>query len=497
VLQYINMTTQQPGSRAQVARGAALTGIAQAYRIGLSFVSGVLLARLLTPADFGLIAMVSTCVGFVAVVQDLGLNQATIQRKELSHAQTSALFWLSSGSSLVMAVAFAACAPLLAMFFGDSRVVDLTIAFAFLILLGGGQSQQFAMLNRQLRFKTLAVIDVLGATGSAVASVTIAWLTSSYWALFAASMTSTLIGFVGIWIASGFRPVRPSFEGNFKEIVRFSSGVAGFNAVYFFARSTDNLLIGRFYGSEQLGIYDRAYRLLLFPLSQVMGPLGRVMLPLLARLQTEPKRYRKAYAECISLVMMGTQPGLIFVIVFAEEVFLILLGPYWVPSASIFRLFGVCGLHQVMSSTTGWLFLSQGRGEDLFKNGLFNALITGGSFLAGLPWGPLGVATAYTITNYLVLLPATWWIAGRRGPVDVQNLLIIALPHGIATAASSLVLTGISVALRPDNALMCLGLAALSYMVYGLVIVAFPNKRLLLVENLCTLATLLPFSGKP
>ena len=182
----------------------------------------------------------------------------------------------------------------------------------------------------------MATIDVVTATVSTIAGVAIAWLTSSYWALFAASAVSTVAGLVCVWTLGSFRPSRPSFEGDFKEIARFGSGVSGFNIVNYFARNADNLLIGRFYGSEQLGYYDRAYRLLLFPLSQILGPLGRVMLPLLSRLQSDPERYKKAYIECISLVMTASQAGIVFMTVFAPDVFRILLGPQWLPASPFF-----------------------------------------------------------------------------------------------------------------------------------------------------------------
>jgi PST family polysaccharide transporter len=207
------MTVLQLGSRAQATKGAALIGMAQAYRIGLNIISTVLLARLLTPDDFGLIAMVSTILAFVSLVQDLGLNQVTIQRQQISHAQISALFWVTAGFSFVLAVMLALCAPAVAWLFGDSRLVVLTIAFSFLVFLGGSQSQQLALLNRELRFKAIAAIDVLGVTASAVIGVSVAWLSSSYWALFAASLAATLVSFTCVWISCSFKPAKPSFEG--------------------------------------------------------------------------------------------------------------------------------------------------------------------------------------------------------------------------------------------------------------------------------------------
>ena len=124
-----------------------------------------------------------------------------------------------------------------------------------------------------------------------------------------------------MWTLSGWRPGRPSFEGQFNELFHIGAGVTGFNIVNYFSRNADNLLIGRYYGAVQLGLYDRAYRLLLFPLQQMLVPLGRVMFPLLSRLQSEPERYRKAYIECVSLLMIAVQPALVFAIVYSNDLF--------------------------------------------------------------------------------------------------------------------------------------------------------------------------------
>jgi PST family polysaccharide transporter len=474
------MTAQAPVTRVQAAKGAMFTGVAQVYRVGLSFLMGIVLARLLTPADFGLVAMVSACVALVTLIQDLGLTQATMQRERLSQAQSSALFWLAAGFSLLLAVVLAACARPIAWFFGEPRLFELTIGFASLVVLGGIQSQHYALLNRELRFKTLARIDALRVTLSLFAGIAVAWLTASYWAIFVVSLVSTLVGLACAWIVSSFRPGRFSFEGEFKQITGVAFGVSGFNLVNYFARNADNLLIGRFYGAEPLGLYDRAYRLLLFPLSQIQVPLGRVMLPVLSRLQSEPERYRNAYAECITLLLAAIHPGLIFVTVFPEIVFTHLLGPHWTPAAEIFRWLGVAGLHQIMTSTVGWLFISQGRGGD---------------FVAGLPWGPVGVAAAYAISDYAIRVPLIWISTGRRGPVTVNDLVAIGFPHLVAAALAGLALVVLGSALQSPSLIQYAGLLPLSYLIYGAAICCFAPKRKILLANVKT-ATQLIFGGR-
>jgi polysaccharide transporter, PST family len=483
------------GMRALAARGAAVTGIAQAYRTALSFLSGLVLARLLKPADFGLIAMVSTCVGFVTLFQDLGLVAATIQRERISQAQISALFWLAVGASVALTLALAASAPAIAWFYDEPRLVNLTLAFATLVFISGWQSQPFALLNREMRFQALAVIDVFTATAGYAGGIAIAWLTSSYWALFAGPAISAIVSLACVWLVCDFRPSRPSFEGDFREILHFGSGLSGFNIVTYFARNADNILIGKFYGSEQLGLYDRAYRLLMFPLSQVTWPLGRVVVPLLSRTQSVPERYRKIYSESITLIMLATQPGIMFATVYSSDIFRILLGPSWMSAAPIFSWLGLCGLQQVMTSSIGWVYVSQGRSVDMFKIGSFNAVVTVASFIIGLPWGPLGVAVAYTIANYAVLLPVAFWNIGLRGPVRTYDMIATTAPHALATASSGAMLFALPIGSQPLNLIMCFALTALTYVIYMLVLLVFPAKRQILSDNLRALALLRAHSG--
>jgi len=484
--------TELTANRTLAARGAVFIGGVQLYRIGLSFVSIVLLARLLRPADFGLVAMATTCTSFVSVIQNLGLMQPTIQREKISSAQVNALFWFSAGFSVLLALLLAGCAPIVSWFFRDSRLTALTIGFAVLSIFGGAQSQPVALLIRAMRFKALAWIDAISATFSVPAGIIVAWLTASYWSLLVTSVVSTLISFACAWYISSFRFVRPSFEGKFHEILRYGAGVAGFNVLEYFGRNADNLLIGRYYGGEQLGLYDRAYRLLLFPLQQIQGPVSRVVHPILCRLQSEPERYRKAYTESVSLLMLVAQPGLVFAIVFAEPVFSILLGPQWTSAVPIFRWLAIAGLPQFMTFTGGWLLLSQGRGGDYFKMGVFISVASIASFVAGLPWGPVGVAAAYAVTNYLILAPGMWWITGRSGPVTFRDLLITALPHAVAVAVSAAVLGGTRIIFSSADVFTCLGLVILSYAVYGAVMILFPEKRRMLAQSLRTFTNMVP-----
>ena len=428
------------GARGETAKNVLFMGAAQAWRVGAGFAFTVITARLLAPSDFGLIAMVATVTAFATMIQDLGTTQAVIQRDTISPGQLNSLFWISTCLGFLLAALLAISAPAISRFFHEPRLEALTIAFAAPIAAGGVQAIPFALLNRHMRFAELALIDAIAMAASLAVGIALAWQFASYWALYAAACASAFVTLIGCWNRSGFRPGKPEFDGETRAMIAFGSGVSGFNLANYLSRNADKLLIGKFFGGDALGFYDRAYRLLLFPLSQIHAPIGRVMIPMLSRSLSDPKRYKRAYMECVSILLLATQPAILFATLYAEDVFRILLGDRWLASAPIFAWLGLAGLHQVMTSTIGWLYISQGRGGGFFRIGVFGAVTTVAAFVAGLPWGPIGVAAAYTISDYLVRLPVIWAAAGRVGPVGTRDLYSMAMPHAFSTMVAAVAL---------------------------------------------------------
>ncbi|WP_083567467.1 lipopolysaccharide biosynthesis protein [Hyphomicrobium sp. CS1GBMeth3] len=471
------------GSRGETARNVFVMGAAQAWRVGIGFAFTVVSARLLAPSDFGLIAMVMTVTALVTMIQDLGATQAVVQRDKITQGQLNALFWIAVGLGVALAALLALSGPAVARFFGDQRLEGLMAAFAVPIIATGIQAVPFALLNRHMRFGRLALVDAVAAGASFVVGVVLAWQFESYWALYAAACASSLVMLVGCWVGSGFRPGKATFDRETRAMVGFGSGVTGFNLANYFSRNADKVLIGKYFGDISLGFYDRAYRLLLFPLSQIHAPIGRVMIPLLSRNLSDPERYRRSYMECVSILLLATQPAILFATIYAEEVFRLLLGERWVASAPIFVWLGIAGLHQVMTSTVGWLYISQGRGGAFFRLGLFGAVTTVAAFVAGMPWGPVGVAAAYAISDYVVRLPVIWASAGREGPVSARDLYVMAAPHALATLVAAAALFALKFQVDAGNIFTCGALAVLGYAVYLGALMLFAEKRAYLFRN--------------
>jgi len=464
-------------SKSRAAKNIVITGTAQAWRLITGFLLTVVTTQLLAPSDFGILAMAATATALIALLKDLGIGQAIVQRDTIDPGQINFLFWVSIAASIVFALLLGAGAPLIAHFYAEPKVELLTIAFAALFLLSGPQAVPAAILNRDSHFSKLAIIDAASATTALVVGVAAALLWQSYWALYASAAAATIVSGVGAWLSSKYRPGAPHFDANTAQMLRFGSHISGFNLVNYLSRNCDNILIGRFQGIDQLGLYDRAYRLLLFPITQLHGPMGQVLVPLLSRLQADPNRYRSTYGEAVSLIMIAAQPGILFAIIFAPQLFELLLGDRWIAAAPIFQWLGIAALHQVMTSTVGWLFLSQGRGGDVFKLGSYVAMITVVSFVVGLPWGAVGVAASYTVVNYVVLIPLVWVSTGRRGPVSCKDLVRLAIPHVAATLVTAAILEIVQYNLQPVGLARMTALVALSYFIYLCFILLFATKR--------------------
>lgn len=424
-------------------RGGAVTLVAQVFRFVISIGATAILARLLVPQDFGLIGMAAAITGFISMFRDLGLSQATIQRDRVTHADVNALFWLNMGVSSGLALVTMLLAPLLAWFYGEPRVLGVTIALGAGFFFGGVAVQHQALLDRQMRFTIRSVIDVCSLALGAIAGIGAALLGAGYWALVIQALVTALVSAIGLWIWSPWRPGKPAWSPAARSMVGFGGHVTGFQVLNYVSRNIDNLLIGRVWGAVSLGLYTRAYTLLMLPIRQVNAPLASVAQPALGRLRHEPEKYRTVYLRVLEKIALLTMPGVAYLIATSDWIIRVVLGPGWSGAAPIFTWLGIAALVQPVANTTGWLYVSQERGRDMFRWGLIGSLISVAAIIAGLPWGALGVAAAYGVTDLLIKTPMLFWYIGRTGPIrtiDFYRAMAIPTLASAATMGSVLLL---------------------------------------------------------
>jgi PST family polysaccharide transporter len=415
------------GHRA-VSGGIATIG-AQGAKFMLNFLAAAVLARLLSPRDFGLVGMVLGITGLVGVLKELGLSTATVQRDAITRQQVSNLFWINVAFSGVLTLLSAGMAPLMARFYHDPRVNGIMLALSFTFLLTGSTVQHQALLARQMRFQALALIDLAAlGIGFAIACIS-AWLGFGYWALVAQQLAYAGSGLVLIWCTSKWRPIRPTRNSGVGSMLKFGAHLTIADFVGQTSVNSDSILIGRFFGAEPLGLYTRASVLLARPIQQVVTPINAVIIPVLSRLRSDPERYRRSYMRAYDTVALFVFSFAATSLVLAKPMVLVILGERWKDAIPLFSAFTLVGISGPLSIICTWIYESQGRGRDQLRNHILAGGVTIGSYLLGLPWGPIGVIYSLAATSLLVRMPIVYYIAGRSGPVKTRDLWTGFLSH--------------------------------------------------------------------
>ena len=424
------------GSR--TARGGVVTIVTHGLKFALSIVATAILARLLTPQDYGLIGMVAVFTGFVAMFKDLGLSLATVQRAEISYDQISTLFWVNVTISVAITLLMVLLAPLIGWFYGEPRLVLITIVTSAGFFFGGLAVQHEALLKRQMRFYALSIIAFLSMMIGYAVGIALAWRGASYWSLVFSQLALLASNATGVWITCRWRPGRPKRNTGVRSMLSFGGNVTGYALTNYISKNCDNLVVGRAFGPQLLGLYSKAAQLLALPTDQINEPLSSVAIPALSRLADSPERYRQAYLRIMEKIIMVTMPAVILMLATADWLVLIILGPQWSDSARIFIFMGVAGLFAPVASTGGWLLVSQGRVKDMLRWALINAPISILSILAGLPWGVVGVAASFSLGRILIANPLLFWFVGRSGAVRMGDFYRLLAPFTGASIFSLL-----------------------------------------------------------
>jgi O-antigen/teichoic acid export membrane protein len=409
--------------KGRTIRGGAATFVGQAVKFFLQLASTMVLARILTPQDFGLIAMVAAVTGFTMAFKDLGLSMATVQRAQVSHDQVSTLFWINLGISLLLAMGTVGLSPVVVWFYGEPKLLWIMIVLAAGFVFGGLTVQHQALLRRQMRMLALAVIDISALGAGIVVAIICASRGLRYWSLVLMQITMACITAAGVWISSGWRPGWPVRRSGIRAMLAFGGNLTGFSVVNYFVRNLDNVLIGRYWGARSLGVYSRAYSLLLFPIGQITSPITAVAVPALSRLQEDPERYRGFYLKSLRLISYISMPVVAAMWVLSSEIVRLVLGEEWIDAGPIFRILAIAAIWQSVGSTVGWVYTSLGQTRRMFIWACIAAPLIALSFLIGLRWGAVGVATAYALCCTALLVPQ-FSFAVKYSPISVRDVFL-------------------------------------------------------------------------
>lgn len=405
--------------RSQTLQGVGWTAGSQTVRQLVQVVVGIILARLLVPAEFGLYAMVAVFSGFVNVVADLGLGGAIVQAPSLSERQLSTAFWVNAAACLGFGGLVALVGPLIADFYGEGSLVGLALLVGASVSVAIVAAVHRALLLRAMRFRAVAAVEATAVVVGGLAAVVAASAGAGAASMGVQSLTTGAVGTIGLVVLCRWRPTWTFDLPEVHDLMRFGANLTGFAGVNYWSRNGDNLLIGRFAGADQLGFYSRAYSLMLLPVTQVTQVLGRVMLVTFSRMQDDLGRVRHAYLRSVTLIAVVTFPLLAGAAAAAPDLLPAVLGSGWADAVPIFQVLALAGVPQTVGTTTGWIYQSQGRADLLFRWGVVSAAVTGVAFVVGIQWGAMGVAVAYVVRTYVLSVWA-FQIAGNliRLPVS-------------------------------------------------------------------------------
>lgn len=418
------------------ARGGVVTVVAQGLTIAIQLASTVILARLLSPQDYGIIAMVLAVTNFAGVFRDLGLSSAAIQKDRLTSAQQSNLFWLNVAMGGFLTLLVSAASPLVVWFYSKPELLWVTVALSLNFLIGSFSSQHGAMLVRNMQFGRKAVPAIAGATIALAVSVTLAISGWSYWSLVWGNLAGAVVTTSLLFALSPFRPAWMKRGAGIRQMVQFGANVTAFDFINYFHRNLDNVLIGKFMGADALGLYSRAYALLMLPISNLRGPITAVGYPALSRLQDQPEAFRDYYRKTTRLLALGSMPFTAFLFVSADEVVRLLLGPAWSGSAPIFAVLALVAFVQPVITLWGIVTLSRGMSRRYLHLGLFNAGSSALGFVAGLPWGAVGVAVGYAVATYVTAVPILAW-AFRGTPLRLADFFSSTFRPAVASLVAA------------------------------------------------------------
>jgi PST family polysaccharide transporter len=389
---------------------AGLTKIcAQGANFLIRIGSVMVLARLLDPKDFGLVGMVAAVTGVLGLFRDFGLSSASVQRATLTSEQASTLFWINLFSGGILTTAALALAPLITSFYHEPRLFWITCVVALGFLFNGAGTQHSALLQREMRFNALALIDILSlAIGTAIAIGT-ATAGYGYWALVATSVSVPLTTTLGLWLVTAWIPDVPRRGVGIRSMIRFGGTMTLNGLLWHVGNNFDKVLLGRYWGADAIGLYYSASQLIRIPTDNLNSAVGDVAFSALSRLQDDPARFSRYFLKGYSLVVALTLPVTVVCAVFADDLIAFLLGSRWTGAADIFRILAPTILVFAIANPLGWLLNSLG----LVARGLKIAvvfppfLIIG--YVIGLPYGPKGVALAYSAIMILSAVPLTVW----------------------------------------------------------------------------------------
>lgn len=386
--------------------GTGWTTLATAGRLVLQLLSVAVLARLLGPDSYGLMGMAALLLNFLVNFRDLGTAAAIIRLPEVSHRLLCSLFWVNMALGLLFTVIVVLSAKLVALFFHEPRLVGVLQMLSLSFLLTAAGIVQNAILAREMSFGKIAAADLASAVAGYLVALPCAFAGFGVQSLIFANIVNCIVASAIYWALCPWRPTLEFDLAEIRSVRSFSLNFSGFGLINYFGRNADNIIVGKYLGEVQLGYYQMAYNLMMYPIQNVTGVISQVLLPAFSRIQDDDERFRSAYVRSCMLIGLITFPLIAGLGVVADPFVRTVLGAKWIPAIVVFQILAPVGMVQSVWTTIGQIYVAKGRTDWMFRWGVYSTVIYVAAFLIGVRFGIEGVAGTYAIAFFgLVVIP--------------------------------------------------------------------------------------------
>ena len=466
--------------RRRSARGGVAVVVARSLQLALSLGTVMVLARLLTPSDFGLFAMVAALWGVVRSFGDFGLTLAIVREEQIEHDRLSRVFWFNAKLAVGLGVVMAAASPLLAWLFGEPALVAMSCALAVGMVVHSLTTPHHGLLKRQMRFRLLGAVGVGSVAAGGVCGIGAALAGAGYWSLVVQQLAELGVQGALIWLVSDWRPGSLRQHGRvgseLRALVSYGRETTITRLLIQAADQIDRVLIGTLAGAAALGFYQNARRWSQLPALQLISPISSVAVATFSQLQQDPARYRAAARSAFSAAFAVVLPLMAFLCVEAEEVVRFAFGSQWLPAVPFFRLLSVAAFFASARYLTIWVYLSEGETRRRLYWTIASRSVAIAAVAVGALWGPLGIATAVTGTSVLLAYPSVRYCL-RTSPLSESDFLAAAWRPAVAGVVAALLLAWLPLTSEIALVLRLLRDAGLFVLTCGVVFMVLPGGR--------------------
>jgi polysaccharide transporter, PST family len=413
-------------------RGGVIAIVARGTNAIVQVGSIFLLARLLAPADYGLVAMVIAITGFAPIFVDLGTRDAIVQRDRITPADISMLFWLTVSVGFVGALLVAASGPLIAAFYREPRLIGITLVASLTFVTTSLSCQHYALMRRTLMFRQLSLLEIAANVGGAAVAIGMAYQGSGYWALVTRPLVTASVLAAGVWWFCAWRPEKPRWSESVKQMLKFGLHLTGFTMTDFAGRSVDRIAIGYVSGAANLGFYQNSLMVYENALELLTNPLHGVAIAALSKLRENLIELKRSWAKALSALAFVAMPLFGALAIGGYELVVLVLGSKWAYSGVLLSILALRGMAHVVERTLGWLHVIAGRTDRWMRWGVISTLLQFVALACGLPFGPMGIVIAFTIHSYVLFVPAIVY-AGKPLGIGAADVVRAVGPQLLGT----------------------------------------------------------------